>query len=105
MFVLPSATPVYSPLADTVALPVSELAHFTTLVRSCVVLSANSPMAESCCVPPGKAIHELGEMVILTTDSPFSSSDQWVISDGNPPVMALVQTYCLPKNSTASPCT
>ena len=58
---VPAATPVASPPAVIVATAVVADAHVTWLVRFCVLLSLNVPVAVNCCVVPWQS-----------TDSPAS---------------------------------
>jgi len=50
--VVPTATAVATPADVIVATPVLEDDHVAEVVRFCVVLSLNEPVAVNCCVPP-----------------------------------------------------
>ena len=73
MVAVPTPPPVASPVELTTAMVVSDVVHVTEVLKSCVLLSENRPVAISCCVVPFAIFGLVGatEMEVTTfTDPP-----------------------------------
>jgi len=62
----PSPTPVARPAAEIVATPEADELHVAVLVRFCVLLSLNVPVAVNCCVFPTGIVESPGPTAIDT---------------------------------------
>src|SRR5689334_15947538 len=91
MVVVPVATAVTSPEADTVATSGVLLVHSTIVVQSLVVESLYVHTAESCCCPPATIV-VLWVIAMLVTILPVGTT--WILPDDdvNDSVLSLAAT-------------